>query len=357
MFSSVPLDLSSTFPLSEPHSFHKIHSFDGPIDNDDDLLFTRIDTAEDPIFTVQAPSVAPGSGCPRRREALLCSAYLSGKTTDCDDPDLLSEVTRSLQHHLEAATARGDFKEVSNSNRAIEAAQAQMKDLLKKRVQQGALENVTAKMGEARIRYARFCEAMDAKERKLEQDLQEQVQRMKERQRHECEAHDRAWQGGRKKRMFNRTSQKLRELRNEQKLLLAARRFEEAAQVSAIADRQLQEETIESHHQMLASFAESKALLEKRHSDEMKTLQTASEARRAEFRGLREKLAIKHENRFATLAVPEEDVANQDHVWNRKNRGGEVRGPVTPKKIGSLPRLLGMASAKTVRQSTVTVRE
>jgi hypothetical protein len=268
-------------------------------------------------------------------------------------------VIRALQDHLDTATTRRDFKEGAVSLRALEAAQAHMKDLLKKRLQQDALADVAAKRKEAQRKYARFCQIMDAKERELEQGLQEQVQRMEERQREECAMHDRSWRRGRKKRLFNRSSQKVRGLRLEQQLLLASCRFEEAAEVRSIADRQVQEEALESHYKMFCSFAESRALLEKKHAEEMKILKTANETRRAELRGLREKLAIKYENRFTTLAAQEEDVTDPDRFWNRKHRGGGTRGSETSRTVIpglTFARLPVMGTARSVRQSAMTPR-
>jgi hypothetical protein len=279
-----------------------------------DVLLTRIDNAEDPGCPIQEPSGNPPDFSPRRPKS--------------DDPESWKRLILALQNHLEDAIERRDFKESARSYQAVECAKAQMKEALKKQMQKSARADVVAKRDLARQEYLRFRAVMKQKEKELEEGLREQMERLEERQKLECEVHDRTWRGGsQKKRLFNRSSQHLRTLRVQQQFLLAASRFQEAADISSIADRQVEYEMLENQYQMFCSFAESRALLDKKHDEEIRTLNAANETKRGEFRHLKKKLEMKYMNRFNTLDVQEEDVSDPQRLWNRKHRNASVRKP------------------------------
>jgi hypothetical protein len=113
----------------------------------------------------------------------------------------------------------------------------------------------------------------------------------------------------------------------EQQFLFASLRFQEAADVNTIADRQVEHEALENQYRMFCSFAESRALLDKKHAEEIETLKAASETKRGEFRHLKKKLEMKYLNRFNTLDVQQEDASDPQKLWNRKHRNASVRKP------------------------------
>jgi hypothetical protein len=157
-------------------------------------------------------------------------------------------------------------------------------------------------------------------ENDLEMSIQEQVENTRERHRRELAEHDQSWTGDRKQRQYNRASQQLRILRVQQQLLANLRRFDEAEQVSTIADRLEDLQTHESHFQMATSFGASRTLLLKRQANEMDTLVKACEVRRGNFVSMKEVRTRRFINRFSALQFEEDIASDPEKLWARGHR-------------------------------------
>jgi hypothetical protein len=292
-----------------------------------EVLLTRVSNVEE----ASVPAEQPNS--PRRRAAsgdteiaLLTSKFLAGERVTCDDPEALANAIWELQDRRDSTMSQGQFAESVNAQKAVDAANAQMLEALKRRNQQEVQQQLAAKHETTRQEYEEFCQTMRQQEDALEAECREQVQHMQKRQREELDKHDRDWRVDPKQRQFNRASQKLRILRVQQQLLMAARRFDEAAQVSGIADRLAEEETIESHYQCFVHFSQSRALLEQRHSAELDTLQKACNRRRGELRHLKETGTARYNKRFSNLQAQQQTAQDPEKLWalNHRNDGHHV---------------------------------
>jgi hypothetical protein len=221
---------------------------------------------------------------------------------------------------------QGQYAESVRAQNAVEAANAQMLEALKRRNQQEVRQQLASKHEMTRQSYDQFCEQMREREEALDTECREQVQHLRERQREELDEHDRTWRVDPKQRQFNRASQKLRILRVQQQLLMAARRFDDAAQVSGIADRLAAEEATESHYQYFVQFSQSRALLEQKHSAELDTLNKACDTRRGELLHLKEAGNARYNKRFSNLQAEEQTAQDPDKLWavGHRNDGDHV---------------------------------
>jgi hypothetical protein len=154
----------------------------------------------------------------------------------------------------------------------------------------------------------------------MEAKFKQQLETLKEKQEREDDEHDMLWKIEPKIRRFNRTSQKVRILRIQQRLLMALRRLEEADQVRRLADDVVRADTVERHFQMNAQYQVSRALLEKKHDEEVDTFAQAWKTRRGEFVFLKETLARRFAHRFNNLRAETESARDPEKVWARKHR-------------------------------------
>lgn len=250
----------------------------------------------------------------------LTKAFLQGKKVDETSPEVLASTVVDLEEHRNQLIMDGRFRESMKAQKALDVAKATQLQAVKKQMQEEQLQTVEEKRDVLNKDFQLFNEQMDQKQAELEEQIKEQINVLSERHQDELDEHDEEWQSEVKARQFNRTSQKLRILRTQQQLLMNAKRFDDAEQVSSIADNLAAAETKESHFQMLNSFLKSRDLLEKKHADEMDTLMKACEVRRSEFRYQREMMTKPFLNRTKNLQYEEEVSKDPERVWNLKHR-------------------------------------
>jgi hypothetical protein len=191
--------------------------------------------------------------------------------------------------------------EIARTERAIEAARAQLMDALKRQNSERRQVEIHARATASRQEYEDFTRVMAQREQALEARLREQLIQLRNKQERECAEHNARWMVEPKQRMFNRSSQKLRVLRLQRQLLITSHRFDDALQVSGIGDKVQVEETAEQHFQMQAGFEASRSLLDQKHKEEVDTFVHAAEVKRGEFHYIRESLAKRFTNRFMAL--------------------------------------------------------
>jgi hypothetical protein len=161
---------------------------------------------------------------------------------------------------------------------------------------------------------------MDRRDRELEVVLQEKNDALTQRQTVDRKIHDRKWRSDPVMRLYNRASQKLRTLRVQQQYLMSSRRFEEAAQVAGLADRQWEEETIENQFQRFVSYRESRKRLDQKHSQQNDTLWQAGETKKGVLTCERERRTRRFTKRMVNLTAEEERAKDPDRLWALAHR-------------------------------------
>ena len=126
------------------------------------------------------------------------------------------------------------------------------------------------------------------------------------------------WDSEEKRRQYNRSSQRLRILRTQQALLIRTKRFDEAMQVSKIADNLAQKETQQNHEHMLADFKQARSIVEARHNEEYNTFLKKYEDKRKELNGSKEKKSNPYLNRMTALQREEEIAKEPEKIWAKK---------------------------------------
>jgi hypothetical protein len=280
-----------------------------------------------PVSEPSAPRTARQTRRPRARQrnffpdvSGLTKKFLAGHHVPCDVPETLAAAVWELEDYRDEALKNGQVNESLKAQQAIDLARGQMMDALKKKSQQEVTEDLGARERESKQEYEKFQQEMREKEKDLEAMLNEQQQDLIQRQHREIEEHDALWKVEPKLRQFNRSSQRLRILRMQQQLLFAAKRFDEAGRVRAIADRLMEADAVQRHEQLNREYAESRALLDKKHQEELDTFQQACQTRRGEFIFEKETQTRRFQHRFSLLRAENDAAKDADRLWIRKHR-------------------------------------
>jgi hypothetical protein len=263
----------------------------------------------------RGPDPVPVSDVPT-----LTKKFLAGHAVLCDNPNNLAAAVWELEEQRDQALVDGLTMESVKAQNAVNAARAQMMNSLKRKTQQELQEDIIMRERESRQEYEQFVMDMKQREQAMEAKFKQQLETLKEKQEREDDEHDMLWKIEPKLRRFNRSSQKVRILRIQQRLLMALRRFEEADQVRRLADDVVRADTVERHFQMNAQYQVSRALLEKKHDEEVDTFAKAWKTKRGELVFLRETLARRFTHRFNNLRAETESAKDPEKVWVRKHR-------------------------------------
>jgi hypothetical protein len=248
------------------------------------------------------------------------SKFIAGQPVQSDDPEFLAVVVLELEDRRDVQMLDGNFMEAMRAQKAVDMARYQHMDATKRKNMLAVQKDVENKKQYYNDEHQQFLATMKQREDDLEQKIKEQEEEMRSRHMHECDEHDQQWSTEPKQRQFNRSSQKLRILRVQQQLLMNARRYEEAAQVCKIADSLSSAEVRDMHRACLVEFLCSRALLEKKHADEVDTLAKASDVRRGEHKFTVERGTKRFTSRSQALKYEEDLAKDPEKLWILKHR-------------------------------------
>lgn len=277
-------------------------------------------------ITTNRPSTARSNRLSRTRRSnynpddvnALSTKLVNGDKVECDDPDLLGASIANLEEQRDELINTGKYMESIKYQKAIDDAKSQHLDVIKKQISQDQLEELTCRKSENQEKYNTMLKDMKDQEVELEEKYNKLLQALKDKQEEELVQLENEYASEEKKRQYNRSSQRLRILRTQQALLIRTKRFDEALQVSKIADNLAQKETQQNHAHMLADFNQARSIIEARHLEEYNTFQKKYEDKRKELNGKREKESNPYLNRMAALQR-EEDIAKEpDRLWAKK---------------------------------------
>jgi hypothetical protein len=278
------------------------------------VLLTRIDNAEDQTHAVTPP---PPPASPRRRPgaSAVAAQFLAQRPVACMEPATLAGAVCELQDRLDAAMAGSRFRDSKRAFEAAEAARSQMVASLKLQHQAEFRAELAAKREQSEADHADFTREMEDRERALDDALLRSGACLTARHLRTQREHDAAWGTEPIMRHYNRASQSIRILRVQQQYLLAAKHFDEAEEVCAIADRQNGAETVEKQYQRYVAYADSRRRLDNRQADEEDTIRKGGDVRRVRLAGEREKRDRRFTKRFRNLEIEDERAQDPERLW------------------------------------------
>ena len=249
----------------------------------------------------------------------ISNRFMNGERVNSNDPELLATVVLDLEEKRDQLIMDGSFSESMKAQRAIDTAKIQQFNSSKRRVAKERLDFIQSNKRKVQEEYDQVKNDFKEKEIILEEKIKEQYDTILQRQSQEIDAHDNEW-GSTKQRQFNRASQKLRNLRTQQRQLINTRRFDEAQQVCKIADNLKCQESAEMNHQFLTAFKASRSQLERKLQDEMEAFFIACETKRNELQIARQHAEKPYINRLKLLESEEKVASNPDRYWVLKHR-------------------------------------
>lgn len=258
------------------------------------------------------------SNCNPDDVSALSTKLLNGEKVQCDDPDLMGASITELEEQRDDLINSGKYMESVKYQNAIDNGKSQHLDLIKKQVSQETLEDINFRKNETQEKYNTMLKDMKDHEVILEDRYNKSLQNLKNRQEREITELEEEYSSEEKRRQYNRSSQRLRILRTQQALLIRTKRFDEALQVSKIADNLAQKETQQNHARMIADFNQAKAIIEAKHAEEYNTFIKKYEDRRKELNSRKEQESRPYENRMTTLRVEEEIAKEPEKIWAKK---------------------------------------
>lgn len=248
----------------------------------------------------------------------LTTQLVNGNQVQCEDPDLLGASIAEMEEQRDELINTGKYMESVKYQKAIDQAKTQHLDVIKKQVSQETLEEVTYRKSETQEKYNAMLKDMKEKEDELEEKYNKLLQALKDRQEDEMIKLENEWASEEKRRQYNRSSQRLRILRTQQALLIRTKRFDEAYQVSKIADNLAQKETQQNHAHMLADFNQTRSIIEAKHIEEYNTFLKKYDDKRKELIGSKEKNSSPYLNRMTALQREEEIAKEPEKIWAKK---------------------------------------
>ena len=275
-----------------------------------------------------------------------------------NNPEILKLSIIDLQHKRDMFNQEGKFQQAEQTETAIERARKLLLDAMKSELQSEEMTVLDLRSGHISTDFNIYSHCTEAKEEELDEKLEFAIECLKKKHERELKDHQEKWDSEQKKRLFNKTSPELRELRKQQERLLKARRFEEANNIGKEADLMYQKEVKENSEKHLAAFLESRNLLLKRQEDELRNLQNKNEMKKTMFRHSIETEKDKFKNREKVINYRKIVTSDKEKLWNtKKSKQVEFRNIQTEPKNDinyrvENPRTLGLPSlSDSIRKS------
>lgn len=248
----------------------------------------------------------------------LSNQFKNGAKVNCQDPDLLGATITDMEEKRDDLINSQQFTESIKFQHGIDTAKTQHIDLIKKQVSQEMQEDLSLRKNDTQENLNNLLKTMKEREQQLEDEYKEKENILRDRQEQEMVEFEQEWASEEKRRMYNRSSQRLRVLRTQQTLLLKTKRFEEAMQVSKLADNLANQETKQNGEKMLADYNMARSILEKRQKDEYETFVKKYDDRRNELQGLKQQMSKPYLNRLNALQLEEEIAKDPERVYSKK---------------------------------------
>lgn len=187
---------------------------------------------------------------------------------------------------------------------------------MKNKLRNQQIEKVTSRLEQATEDYTNLKKTIKVLDSEMIDDMNSQIQSLKDRQKEEVNKLREEWKSDSKLRQYNRASARLRNLRTQQRILLNAHKYEEMRLVKKEADNLEKIETKDKQFGLMSGFREALEKLEQKHNIELETLQVAQQTRWESYSDARKFDLNVKKKRIHKLKDALKDAQNAEKVWN-----------------------------------------
>lgn len=245
----------------------------------------------------------------------LIERILKGDLSEADTETLsrLVEKTRLQRDQLISANK---VKESEDANTKYLRIQQILIEEMKNNLKNQQIDKVTARLEQANDDYLKLKKTIKILNNEMIDEMNSQIQSLKERQKEEVLRLQEEWKSESKLRQYNRASGRLRNLRTQQKILLNSHRYEEMRLVKREADNLEKIETKDKQFGLLSGYKEALEKLEQKHNIEMENLTLAQQTRWESYADARKFDLNVKKKRISKLKDALKDAQNSEKVWN-----------------------------------------
>lgn len=254
---------------------------------------------------------------------------------DLDDT-IYDQIIYSLTEERRERVLNHEFKRGALINRAIvftREFQLKNKKQLAHIIAQNEFRQVES---EIKSSLEQFDKETKIKENELLKESINRKEAMKERHIKELTEHESRWNSESMFKHFNHASARLTTLRGQISTLLAQNRFDDAEQLTKLADQQKALEELNNYEIMQNSFNESQRRLIAKQQEELDFLETDLEVKRHKFimERIRERRIL--ENKEKVLELRKDSVNDKEKTWNRARLKATMINSLTRQRSAAL---------------------
>jgi hypothetical protein len=243
---------------------------------------------------------------------------LNGVDISAIDSESLARLVKTLKSERDQKITEGeDCEGVDVAYRSVKAMHVQR---LKLDAQAERRADLGKRLSAAKAELAALRETVAIQARNIEAELAEQADDLEWRHEQEIEALALEWESEPKMRLYNRPSGFLQTLRNQAKLLLNTRRYDEMDACVKQADGVEAKETVENRRKQRADYEDAVLVMQRRHVAEKALLKTMQANKRAEHRAAEAFDVRVLKQRMRNLEIELEASNDPDRLWNLRHR-------------------------------------
>ena len=250
----------------------------------------------------------------------LSKKFIAGEQVKETDPIILAAVIVDLEEQRNEMMANGSARESIKIQKALDRARVEQRKAAMNQAQQEKTKAIDEKINFTKEKIQEATQEAKEKEKKQEDDFKRQIDELKKKQEDELADFDNSWLSQSKSRRFTRASQKLRMMKVQQTLLMNAKRFDEADQMTKAINEQQQLEINENSRSMQLEYYGSRNQLIARQQSDIQLLKETQAQQR-------ELLVSANQNKINILMkrqkiLEDERIFAQDpeKVWQTSHR-------------------------------------
>lgn len=233
---------------------------------------------------------------------------------------LLEDFINRLMEERKQKMVGGDFEGGVTMLRVIDHAKEYLNIAEKKKFQKMQKEQVSKAGNEVQDRIARFDQETAEMETRLKKQLQRSREKLISQLQKQADTQEEMWQSESHRRLYNRPSYKLRELKYQANQMIACGRFRDAEKVLQTA-RVLQEnESKQGAFQMQKDYENATKLFDQKVKEDLQTFDIDAMNQIETLRAKRATQRTVFQNQIKKVEQRSELVNDMDRCWNANYR-------------------------------------
>ena len=246
----------------------------------------------------------------------LIERILNGDDISDIDTETYTRLIEKIKLERDQLISANKVKESEEANTKYLRIQQIRLEQMKNNFRDHQIEKVTSRLEKANEDYSKLKKMIKVLDNEMIEDMNNQIQTLKNRQKEEVAKLQEEWKSESKIRQFNRTSGRLRNLRTQQQILLNTHKYEEMRLVKREADNLEKKETKDRQFGLLSGFKEALEKLQQKHNVELENLQIAQQTRWESYQDARKFDLNVMKRRISKLKSALKDAQNSEKVWN-----------------------------------------